>query len=268
MPIRKPLSPQKLTSAKTQAGKKAKGFDAFPEHVVVTDVNAVIVYANKAAGEATKFSPQEMIGKNPADLWGGNMPKEFYDKMWQTIKESKKPFIGNVKNTRRDGSQQWQELYITPLLDAKKEVKYFMGIEYAIPAPAVPKEQTPFERKAAVLFMSSPRNLLLIVAGKPGAVFYRLTVSGLQKIEAVEPADKTTQTGVFLHTCGEKLKAILAHDNFDAIYLFSSAQLAEAWQGLLKTLLINPAAVMIGDYAEQSEPQLLEKVRLNIYGAD
>lgn len=268
MPIRKPLSPKKLSSAQSQANKKIKGFDAFPEHVVVTDANAVIVYANKAAGEATKFSPQEMIGKNPADLWGGNMPKEFYDKMWKTIKESKKPFVGDVKNTRRDGSEQWQELYITPLLDVKKEVKYFMGIEYAIPAPAVPKEQTTFERKAAVLFMSSPRNLLLIVAGKSGAVFYRLSVSGLQKIDMVEPVNKTIQTDEFLHTCGEKLKTVLSHDNFDEVYLFSSAQLAEAWQGMLKTLLITPAAVMIGDYAQQTEPQLLDKVRLNIYGAE
>ncbi len=268
MPIRKPLSPQKLSSIKVRAAKKARGFDAFPEHVVITDSNAVIVYANKAAEESTKFSPEEILGKNPADLWGGNMPKEFYDKMWQTIKKSKKPFVGNVKNTRRDGSEQWQELYITPLLDAKKEVTYFMGVEYAIPAPVTPKKQTAFERKAAVLFMSSPHDLLLIVTGKSGAVFYRLAESGLQKIETIKPANANIQTDVFLHACKEKLKTALSRSAYDAVYLFSSAQMSEAWQGLLNNLHITPAAILIGDYADQSEPQLLDKVRLNIYGAE
>ena len=268
MPTRKPLSPTKLKSAKTQAGKKAKGFDAFSEHVVVTDANAVILYANKAAEEATKFSSQEMIGKNPADLWGGNMPKEFYQEMWQTIKESKKPFVGDIKNTRHDGAEQWQQLYVAPLLDAKGKVKYFLGMEYVIPAPATPKKPTTFERKAAVLFMSAPHNVLLIVAGKMGVVFYRLASGGLQKIDMVEPAKKTIETNVFLHTCGEKLKTLLSRDSFDSVYLFSSAKLAAAWQGLLKTMMISPTAVMIGDYAEQSEPQILDKVRLSIYGAE
>ena len=137
MPNHIPLSPKKLKSAKTQATKKARGFDTFPEHVVVTDANAVILYANKAAEDATKFSSQEMIGKNPADLWGGNMPKAFYQKMWQTIKESKKPFVGDIKNTRHDGAEQWQQLYVAPLLDTKGKVKYFEISKDGIPMQTV-----------------------------------------------------------------------------------------------------------------------------------
>ena len=84
----------------------------------------------------------------------------------------------------------------------------------------------------------------------------------------IEPTKKTIETNVFLHTCGEKLKALLSRNSFDSVYLFSSAQLATAWQGLLKTMAIIPTAVMIGDYAEQSEPHILDKVRLSIYGAE
>ena len=106
-----------------------KGFDYVQDHVIVTDPRANILYANKAVKKVTGFSPEEIIGKNPGDLWGGNMPEEFYQKMWHTIKVNKKPFVGKVKNKTKDGAWYWQELRISPILDENGEVKYFIGIE-------------------------------------------------------------------------------------------------------------------------------------------
>lgn len=106
-----------------------KGFDLLVDHVVVTDENANILYANKAAQKNTGFSAQEIIGKNPGDLWGGNMPQDFYKTMWQTIKVGKKPFVGEVQNRKKDGTIYWQEVHITPVLDKKNQVRFFIGIE-------------------------------------------------------------------------------------------------------------------------------------------
>lgn len=104
-------------------------FDLAPDHVVITDENANILYANKVAVENTGFTPEEMIGRNPGDLWGGQMPKEFYEKMWHTIKVEKKPFVGEVQNQRKDKKDYWQELHIAPVLDRDGNVKFFIGIE-------------------------------------------------------------------------------------------------------------------------------------------
>lgn len=106
-----------------------KGFDALSDHVVITDENANILYANKAAERNTGFSVSEMLGKNPADLWGGKMPREFYETMWRTIKLEKQPFTGEVQNIRKDGTRYWQELHIAPALDEIGEVRFFIALE-------------------------------------------------------------------------------------------------------------------------------------------
>lgn len=106
-----------------------QGFDLLKFHTVITDINGNILYANKAVEAQTGYAYPEMLGKNPGDLWGGKMEKEVYEKMWRTMKTNKEPFVGEIRNTRKDGTEYWQELYISPILDDHNEVKFFVGIE-------------------------------------------------------------------------------------------------------------------------------------------
>lgn len=106
-----------------------KGFDLLSDHVVITDPDGNIIYANKAVETNTGFSVSETLGKNPGDLWGGHMPKEFYEKMWHNIKTKKLPFIGEVQNRKKDGTPYWQEIHICPALDERGNIKFFIGIE-------------------------------------------------------------------------------------------------------------------------------------------
>ena len=129
MHMRTPLSAADHEWKLKEVEKLKTAFDLLSDHVVITDENANILYANKGVERATGFSIAEAIGKNPADLWGGRMPKEFYEKMWQVIKIDKKAFVGEVKNVRKDGTEYWQEVHISPILDAQGEVKFFIGIE-------------------------------------------------------------------------------------------------------------------------------------------
>src|SRR3989344_4206083 len=104
-------------------------FDVLGDHVVICDSEGNVLYANKAAETATGFSLEEMLGENPGDLWGVNMPREFYEKMWRVIKKEKKPFVGEVQNKTKDSVLYWQEVHISPVLNEKNEVKFFIGIE-------------------------------------------------------------------------------------------------------------------------------------------
>lgn len=105
------------------------GFELLSDHVVITDTDGVVLYANKAAVEKTGYSASEIIGKNPGKLWGGLMPKEFYESMWKTIFVDKKTFVGDVQNKKKDGSKYWAELRIFPVLDDRGDVSVFIGIE-------------------------------------------------------------------------------------------------------------------------------------------
>lgn len=129
MTMRTTLTRKQIGDLKEEIDPLTAGFDLLADHVVITDADAHIIYGNKAAEKHTGYSIDEMIGQNPGDLWGGQMPKESYVKMWEYIKRLKIPFVGEVENRKKDGYQYWQELRIYPLLGDNGEARFFIGIE-------------------------------------------------------------------------------------------------------------------------------------------
>lgn len=129
MAYRVPITEEEIKKLRSEISMLTEGLDAIADHVVVTDENANIIYANKAAEKHTGYSFAEMMGRTPGDLWGGGMPKDVYEHMWEQIKRFKTPYRGEVENKNKDGYTYWQEVFIYPLLDDKGEVKFFIGIE-------------------------------------------------------------------------------------------------------------------------------------------
>lgn len=99
------------------------------DHIIITDSKGIILYANRSVEKITGYSVREALGKTAGDLWGGHMQKDYYNKMWHTIAIQKKPFSGEVINRRKNGEEYSAELYISPILNSKKEVDFFVGIE-------------------------------------------------------------------------------------------------------------------------------------------
>ncbi len=98
------------------------------DHVVVTDPEGLITYANKAAQVITGYSLEEMLGQTPR-LWGKQMSADFYKKMWHTIKVEKKSFTGEIRNIRKDGVLYSVYSTISPIIDTKGELVGFVGVE-------------------------------------------------------------------------------------------------------------------------------------------
>jgi len=105
--------------------------DFSSNHIVITDPEGIILYGNNAATKITGFKLEQMLGKKAGnkELWGGKMSVEFYQKLWKTIKEEKKPFSGLLDNVRANGEKYTAEASIAPVLDTQGEVKFFVGIE-------------------------------------------------------------------------------------------------------------------------------------------
>lgn len=112
-----------------------RGFERAEEHLVITDKDGTIVYANKAAEKHTGYRIEEMIGKRPGDLWGGHMPPDFYHDMWETIHDHRQAFVGDMWNRHKNGTMYWQEVYLIPILDEKDEPVYYIGIELSVNDP-------------------------------------------------------------------------------------------------------------------------------------
>jgi len=101
------------------------------DHIVITDAEGVILYANNAVERITGFSNEEVIGKKAGNsiLWGGKMDIPFYKKLWKTIKKDKKVFTGEINNKRKNGEEYIALASISPVLDNNGEVVFFVGIE-------------------------------------------------------------------------------------------------------------------------------------------
>ena len=103
-------------------------------HIVITDEEGTILYANQATQRITGFAQNEIIGKNPK-VWGGLMGKKFYEKLWNTIKVEKRPFISKIINRQNTGEKYWAQIIITPMLDEDAKLIGFIGTEEQISDP-------------------------------------------------------------------------------------------------------------------------------------
>lgn len=101
-------------------------------HIIITDPEGKILYANKAVETLTGYSRSETLGSTPR-LWGGQMPLDFYQKMWKTIKEEKKVFESEITNKRKNGELYIAQTTISPIIDDRSEgLMGFVGIEVDI----------------------------------------------------------------------------------------------------------------------------------------
>ncbi len=102
--------------------------DSANSHIVISDINGVVIYANNAASKLTGYSKEEIIGKTPR-LWGGQMPKEFYAEFWKKIKTEKQVFSGDFKNRRKNGENYIAQSTVSPIVDERGELVGFVGVE-------------------------------------------------------------------------------------------------------------------------------------------
>lgn len=128
--------------------------DSSFDQIIITDPDGIILYANHATEILTGYPHAEIIGKKPS-LWGDQMPKEVYEKLWRTIKIEKTPYAGELTNKRKDGEKYLASTRISPLLDAGGEVKFFVAVQRDITEER--KSQARIVRHAAELESANAR---------------------------------------------------------------------------------------------------------------
>lgn len=117
--------------------------DSAYDHIVITDTEGVVVYANQAVERVTGYKIEEVIGKKAGQLWGGLMEKEFYNHMWDIIKNKKSMFVGEIRNKRKGGEEYLAEVRISPVI-IDNEAKYFVGVEHDLSSDMKHKELLKF----------------------------------------------------------------------------------------------------------------------------
>ena len=83
-------------------------------HVILTNKDGRVLYANRAAEELTGYTFKEMRGQTPR-LWGGLMSPEEYERIW-TEKSHGRKVMHTIINRRRNGSLYVALGRITPIM--------------------------------------------------------------------------------------------------------------------------------------------------------
>ncbi|MEW6617307.1 MAG: ATP-binding protein [Patescibacteria group bacterium] len=103
--------------------------DSVSDHIVITDQEGIVLYGNKAIKRITGYDPEEAIGKKAGTLWKAPMSDEFYKNFWDTIKNKKQTFIGEIRNKRKNGELYDAVISVSPVLNKVGEIAFFVGVE-------------------------------------------------------------------------------------------------------------------------------------------
>lgn len=108
--------------------KLASAVEHSPISVVITDRAGSIEYVNPKFSEVTGYSPQEVIGRNPRILKGGDQQQDTYRELWETILSGRE-WHGELRNRNKDGSFVWELVSISPVHDPSGAITHFVGVK-------------------------------------------------------------------------------------------------------------------------------------------
>lgn len=110
---------------------KNTAMDEATVSIVISDVslpNCPLIYVNKAFTALTGYQSEDVIGRNCSMLQGANTEPEKVEQIRQAIKTAS-PIDVTLINYRKDGSQFYNQLTLTPVPETNGQTRYFIGIQ-------------------------------------------------------------------------------------------------------------------------------------------
>ena len=112
--------------SEVQMLKLSSAIDQTDDIVTIANKEGIIEYVNPSLERVTGYAAEDVIGNTPAIFKSGEHDKEFYNRLWTTIKKGE-VFSDVFINRRKDGSLYYEEKTITPIRNEEGEVTNYVA---------------------------------------------------------------------------------------------------------------------------------------------
>jgi len=106
-----------------------------------TDIEGNIIFVNQKFCDATGYNKEELLGKNHNIIRHPEMQPEFFEDLWQTIKEKKEIWNGIIKILSKDQKSLYMDATIKPILDADGKIVEYIALRKDVTDIMNPKKQ-------------------------------------------------------------------------------------------------------------------------------
>jgi len=92
------------------------------------NLKGIITYVNDAFCEMSKYTREELIGKNHNIVRHPDNPKSIFQNMWETIQKDKKIWKGIVRNRDKDGKSYYVNSLVMPIVDLNGNIIEYISL--------------------------------------------------------------------------------------------------------------------------------------------
>ncbi len=161
---------REVSEVRERLRKLSRAVEQSPVSVIITDTDGSIEYVNPKFTQVTGYSSDEVLGMNPRILKSGELSREVYREMWETITAGRE-WRGEFHNRKKDGELFWEFASISPIFDEQGRITHFVAVKEDITVRKLTEESL---ARSEVHFRSLIENALDIIAvvAPDGAVRY------------------------------------------------------------------------------------------------
>jgi len=104
------------------------------DNIIVSkaDVKGNIIFVNEKFCEISGYTKEELMGKPHSIVRHEDMDSSLFATMWDTIKNKKKTWLGQVKNKKKDGRAYYVDAIVSPILNQHGEIIEYIALRYDV----------------------------------------------------------------------------------------------------------------------------------------
>lgn len=122
----------------------SQALDQSPVSVIITDINANVVYVNDGFETISGYSREEILGQNPRVLSSGLTAGNTYDLMWQALTAGN-VYVCEIQNRRKNGDVFWEAAHFAAVADEAGEIVNYIAVKEDITQKKLQEEKIVYQ---------------------------------------------------------------------------------------------------------------------------